>query len=778
MKTGFRFQVSDCRLVALGLCALLACQTALAETPAERKARMVHETEVRARLKALESEASQLLNPTKKNRPAEGWEVQRKIVEDGEFALVARLNALKGLLGGTGRSKDVEVKMKYVPFAKEVLAKETKLTAAQKAEVMALVLDAEIGAGRKAEAKADAAALADDAAAADKAKEKALIYLVRDALAHEGEKAAFALCDRRPKGDRTAAVARSWILEENYRFEDAAKALEDAGLDFEAAQFWCDDRHRDSERALALYRKVLADETQPRANRTTAYDYLIRYDLPLARKMLPWRLSGSANDTNYAIRAINWKIGRGQESTYYGRFEETARLFAFIREACALARKDVYPEAAFYGVLAKAALGDTAGAAADAAALKESKSWKPADRYCLAMLSALITEHGEADGLFARVQAADRKFAGELASKDRVKYIERVGSVAMLANNENLVRALNRFRLSLYVPQPKKRYTVKYVARPIEGLGGFEAALKEAEVAKLDRSYGGNLDFLVTDVASGDRGEGIGTDASGKKDPPEMRILCDAFGIHFRYDIPEAETAKVLAGEASAGSFESYIAPGDNEPYTCFMYNIAKKSLSFYGTTYDCPGHRRMRVEAQDLSKCDAAFREGKTVGYYFFSWKNWLERAPKDGDEWDFEPIFWTRQGNFAWNGTASIHGRSTWGRLVFSIPAEGRAAILRNLLYAAKQHYKDARKAGAGVVGVFNLWEDPVMGDPEFFAAAVKPLEERLNAGLDKVGSQMSDAEVVPLAETYLSDWWNIEYLVQKARVAWRGCNLTVAK
>ena len=54
-------------------------------------------------------------------------------------------------------------------------------------------------------------------------------------------------------------------------------------------------------------------------------------------------------------------------------------------------------------------------------------------------------------------------------------------------------------------------------------------------------------------------------------------------------------------------------------------------------------------------------------------------------------------------------------------------------------------------------------------FFEACVKPIEERLKPYCDKINSKTTDEEVLALADEVLSDWWNVEYLVERARVEW---------
>ena len=56
----------------------------------------------------------------------------------------------------------------------------------------------------------------------------------------------------------------------------------------------------------------------------------------------------------------------------------------------------------------------------------------------------------------------------------------------------------------------------------------------------IDRAYGGSIDFLETNVTTGSRGgAGAGSAAAGKDEAEKLGtslgVLCDEFGIHFRF---------------------------------------------------------------------------------------------------------------------------------------------------------------------------------------------------------------------------------------------------
>ncbi len=751
-------------------------------TPAEKRAR---EEAMRARLREIENEIGQLMNPSLKNNRAEGIELMRKIASDKEFPFSTRLNYVKRMLRDGAAGKNTVLWTNSLPFATEFLASETNVSAQARAELLGLFFQAHLKANMP-EALDEAVEILGNPLCDGGTKTEAARDIARRALAAGGKEAAFgAIAKYAADNPAPCARAKSWILDEYFDFEGAYRTLLEAGLVLEAANYCVGGRYWRPDLAEKHYRDIVEKGPGSTPNDynafTKAYDYFLTRDLELAEKHFWERLGTHPNHTNWAMRAINWQIGRGEDLVFRGDFEKATKVFAFIRKACEKTNTDIYPETAVAGIYALAGVGRPAEAAAAAREMADAAHpfpdddknywrWKTNDVFRMRMVSELLCAKGDAAAIEKLARETAARIGPDRSPRQRSEAANFVGTVANVANFEETVRGISAYRLSLYVPKPKKHYTVKFSKTPIDGLVAWDSAPVEAEVAHLDREYGGHMDFLQTDVATGDRGEGIGSAKDEKKlPPPEMRILADRNGIHFRYDIFEPEPERFVVGEINAGSFETYIAPGDNEPYTCIMYSVQSDGCSLFSTMYDAPGHRRMNKDDRAGVKFQHRIMKDRVQAYCFFSWANWMERVPKKGTEWDYEPLYWNRHGSFAWNGTESIHGRSTWGRLVFDLDDADRAAIYRPLLVKARSHFKDARKRVAGQVGIFERWDDPVLGDHEFFEACVRPIEERLKPYCDKINSKTTDEEVLALADEVLSDWWNVEYLVERARVEW---------
>lgn len=238
--------------------------------------------------------------------------------------------------------------------------------------------------------------------------------------------------------------------------------------------------------------------------------------------------------------------------------------------------------------------------------------------------------------------------------------------------------------------------------------------------------------------------------------------MADAWGLHFRLEVFDDEAAKIAAGYASAGSLEAYLAPGENTPYHAFLHTFEPGGLTVYNCAYSQVDHRE--IDAKDRAACreEVAMTDESVVLYFAVSWRAYATRVPSDGAVWDSEPMFWGRKANCSWNGLRTIHGRSTWGRLRFALPADERRRILRPFLVSARRGYEAAKRP----VGAVGRWLNAEVGDPGSYENAVKPIVERLDASASRVMSEMDDATVDELATTALHAWHNLSFEIPRLR------------
>ena len=104
-----------------------------------------------------------------------------------------------------------------------------------------------------------------------------------------------------------------------------------------------------------------------------------------------------------------------------------------------------------------------------------------------------------------------------------------------------------------------------------------------------------------------------------------------------------------------------------------------------------------------------------------------------------------------------------------MFDLPASARTAILRHRIFTVLATYQAEKATRAERAGILDFWQDPVLGDPEFYQARVKPLVEKLDGFVPVVKPGMSDEDVVRVAAGALQGWANIRYTVDALRRQW---------
>ncbi|MBQ6245233.1 MAG: hypothetical protein IJK04_00095 [Kiritimatiellae bacterium] len=556
-----------------------------------------------------------------------------------------------------------------------------------------------------------------------------------------------------------------------FREKEGIAYCEKHGAYLAAADLCRTKTFRDDAERLRLCRHVLDDETQSLSNRRGAYERLFMEDPERADRYFATYVTGPDAFTNGAVRLFGKAIAsNGDGFAFYGDYPAVVRTYEkFLRPILDGSKLPIDYKVAQYVVYAYCGLGrfDDAAAAANRAA-ETSPDLPPAERHIM-RLSAAVLPLGEAseDDLLAKIRRLEPLLAGDLPPDKRALAIQRAGSAAMIGNREELVRALEDYRKSLYAPMPKKRYTVRFSERPVLGADSWGALPFQPEVQPMDREFGGNMEFLKTDVATGDRGDGVGEGVADKADPfPTLSAVADAQGLHFRFFSPNPRALDVERGLAVGGSYEGYIAPGANQPYICFLVNMSTGGLTLYNTAYDSPNHRRVETEDTGQYRAQVFYREDGIVTYFMLSWDTYATLIPEDGAVWDFENINWKKPGSAAWNGTESIHGRSTWGELVFEMPEKARAAILRRIVFRAIAEYNSEKKTSPTKEGVLDHWGDPAVGDPVFYEKCLAPLVEKLDDYAERLKPDASDEEVLVFADKALPEMRDIRFVVERLR------------
>ena len=530
-------------------------------------------------------------------------------------------------------------------------------------------------------------------------------------------------------------------------------------------------------RARKIFLETLADPKAPYGDIDAAYRYIYPTDPGLADRHFTAFLGTTTMTTNGAIRYFSDIVASGPRTSldgvyrygaaYNGDFRLVTRAYESLSQILRMTGGTPSFAVAQYAAMAYCAEGlpEKAVGVCDACAIG-SPDLKPEQRYQLRLTAGILSRMGSSRDLARAVAELEAGIAGDLDPKLRLAAIDRVGSALVLGGFEEAVRALSGCRDALFATPPQKVCTVPFSEAPIQGPAGWDTLPVHPETHLLDRTYIGSMDFLKTDVSTGNRGETAAKSSAQRyENPPRMQVVCDAWGLHFRFELFDEKAREIAAKMAGAGSYEGYLAPAPDTPYLCLLYDIGDDAFQFWNAAYDGPGHRRVLPEDVGKYRFENIFTDTSVVTYYALSWDLYRDCLPVNGSVWEYENILWGRKGRAAWNGTSSIHGRSTWGRLVFDIPEKGRLAILRRQVGRAASEYAKA-KATREEEGIIDHWRDPVVGDPEFYEACLAPLVARLDEQADRVKADMTDEDVRDVAGKALSDWHNLRFIVDRLR------------
>ena len=555
-----------------------------------------------------------------------------------------------------------------------------------------------------------------------------------------------------------------------FREKEGIAYCEERGQLLAAAALCLTKTYSDEPEARRLWAKVLDDEKQTVAARRAAYEKIFKTDFARGDRYYDLYVTGSSDFTNSAIRAFNGSItANGEGFGFYGNYDALLHVYEkYLRPLLDTDHRATDYAVAQYVVYAYCSFGRFDDAAKAALHVVEtSPKLAPAERYHLRLASAVLPLKGDAAALQKAIAAADAALAGDIPPAARVPKLEFVGCAAMIGNREDLVRALEAYRKSLYVPQPKKRYTVRFSDRQVLGADSWDKLPFKPEEQPMDRVYGGSMEFLKTDVATGDRGEGVGGVSDGSDTAfPTLSIVADVQGLHFRFVSPNPRAREVENRMLEGGSYEGYIAPGANQPYVCFLGRMSTGNFSLYNTAYDSPNHRRIPTENHSLYRSQISYSDDAITTYFMLSWDAYATLIPEKGTVWEFENINWKKPGSACWNGTESIHGRSSWGELVFDISDKDRIAILRRVLFKVAADYRAEKRTNSAGEGILEHWSDPSVGDPAFYEECLAPLVEKLDGYAERVAPGMTDADVVDVAENALREMRDIRFVVERLR------------
>ena len=509
--------------------------------------------------------------------------------------------------------------------------------------------------------------------------------------------------------------------------------------------------------------KIWLEGMKANANPDQVMDKMIHFnDVAQLGKLLGNELKPILAENPTYARKFEGKIKSAMECGGYDFVSAIAP--AVIENA-----KDKAPsQIIYYLINSQAMLGNKAEAAKLIdAAVSNSKISEVPFQFRFRVMQTALKAKDRASGA-----AAVSKVIGDFKSKfEKVDQIptemNKAAMSMVMLNNRTAAEAIEEARAKLYSAMPNKRAEVKFVNNLPENVSGWmltDMVKNRQGALKLDRQlWGANVEFmLATDVA-------VKRDVTGGKDAQgidtDMYFACDDKAFYVFVVAFDNNAGKFENGFASGGSYEIYMAPGELQPYYCTLINITNgKADSFY-SNYRNEYSRAPRTNSGLLAETKVV-APNATATLLTYPWEMFYNMLPDGkGSAWQFDLMRWSGPGS-SWNGTVSVHNRSTYGDVVFNFTPEQLSAIRRNIVFKARQAYNDFQGSKWRGTGIFDFWSNPVIGDVAFYENKVLPLKNQLDAAVKEITPEMDDAAVNRIYLEYADKLFNLDFEIAKLR------------
>ena len=346
-----------------------------------------------------------------------------------------------------------------------------------------------------------------------------------------------------------------WVLEHKGEL-DAVAAFRDETLKG-VLPFVSDTKNRMDQRfSLACRAGLIDDSPNGAALRKAVADVLA---------------SGKASIDGGIVHRLKWRFMDGNWNGF-------ANVYGELKSVKALQT----PELRRAHLYALAALGRTDEAKKLATDYRVEMT-KPVDLVKTDALMALIEDR---DAL-AVIESA------KLEPKDHARVVQLASQWALVLQKNDACRRYAEAYAKLIVPIPQRRQNVTWSAKPLDGEAEWRALWPSLEKSYIDVKMCGDLDNLVTDVATG-RVAVEKTDKDTKNARVEVTTACDVKGVHLYLRVADPNARAVEDGFAGGKGTEMYFAPGVNQPYICFGGSPRNPLSYLFDTTYTWEGHQRL----------------------------------------------------------------------------------------------------------------------------------------------------------------------------------------
>lgn len=242
--------------------------------------------------------------------------------------------------------------------------------------------------------------------------------------------------------------------------------------------------------------------------------------------------------------------------------------------------------------------------------------------------------------------------------------------------------------------------------------------------------------------------------------PTGVRVLYDEQGVHVFIRCDDPQIADIKLGKKDAGTLELFFRPGgDDKPYHSLFFDGLPKADDPHAANWAMPGRHYRRT--QDAFEKDAALTDKGCVAHLSIPWISFYDDLPLEGNDWVLGVMRWCSGGGFSSGGI--VHELSRGLKIRFPMNAKQIADLKRDVSITAFNRYNKIRRNE----GAFLLtWNDPVLGDPDFYKAEVEPLVKELDETGAKLLDKASDQDVAKIFRDIVPLWAEINYEIAERR------------
>ena len=547
---------------------------------------------------------------------------------------------------------------------------------------------------------------------------------------------------------KDSAIYGSDLAFEFGKPEDAAALWKEYGNEFDEIKYFAGRKKK------AYIPRALAYVKDTKNPESLRYNLIATYFLDMSKEAQEARKAGVG-------LPIAVKARPGMQETpiknafAYGDFPLTVSLCEFYAGTMLM---DVYNMQNLH-VLALGAIGRKNDAAKFAAEYAKGEKLTPAQKNRFLAYEALML--GKDPEAVIKAAKLSRKEEAEI-------YLSLARHCLTIWHMPELAEKYSVAYEKYFAKPVERRMEVKYFDAPVRNIDQWRRIYSNLDKQYCDIPYKGSMDFLETDVATGDRGVVKAVDGAELEGKMELTALCDREGLHLFLRTKDSNARAIEQGFARGIGTEMYFAPGVNQPYVCMGSNPTAGVTFMFQTTYNNKNAQRPNLVNNSKTgfRSEVEFTDTDYVLHMFFGWDLYYNKLPAPGTDWRFDCLSWTKAGGFSWGGSQGIHSASAWGNLRFNLTDKQLNEIRKGILFRTFRTYKNHKIEPGVNENLFRIWQDPVIGDPVFFEKMLAPLEAELDAYAKSITADMTDAQIADVYSKALPRMKGLKHEIDELR------------